>query len=285
MALSAAVKAAEHRLSERNFARLTEIIHDFCGISMNANKRTLLESRLRRRMKAVGIDDINLYCTTLFDKHSVFAEEEFVRLIDAVTINKTDFFREPMHFELLQKRILPEAVAAGRSALKLWSAACSVGAEPYTLAMVADDFCSDRRGLDYAVLATDICTSALQHALSGRYSEKMIAPIPGRMRRKHLMTARDQQRSEFRMAPHLRSKIFFAQLNLMTDRYPVPLDFDAIFCRNVLIYFDRADQIKVLERLCGHLRPGGYLALGHSESIIDIKLPLTACGNTLFRRN
>lgn len=270
------------QLSARNFQRLATFIQDYCGIKMPANKRTMLEGRLRRRMRATHIDDVNAYCRYLFEEDGL--EAEVVHLIDAVTTNKTEFFREPAHFDFLVSKGLPALAAKGKREIRIWSSACSTGAEPYTIAMVLDEFCEKQRGLDYSILCTDICTEVLGQAIAGRFAEPMIEPVSIARRQRYLMRARDPSRNEVRIKPQLRGKLSFARLNLMDEAYPIDSDLDIIFCRNILIYFDKPTQAKVLKRLCNHLSPGGYLFLGHSESIVGIDLPVVQIANTVFQK-
>lgn len=269
-------------LSAFNFERLTRFIKNYSGIALNASRRTMLEGRLRRRCRDCGIDDINEYCRILFDESGPEIDAEIVHLMDAVTTNKTDFFREPAHFDYLTGTILPEIARSGARHIKAWSAACSIGAEPYTLAMLLDDFCRKHSGMTYSVLATDLSFHALQKALIGRYPAAMIDPVPEGLKYQYVMCSPDGK--EVRMSPRLRSAISFARLNLMDETYPVPTDFDVIFLRNVLIYFDKPTQVKVPERLTRHLRSGGYLVLGHSESVSRTGLPLEPVANTIFQR-
>lgn len=270
------------QLSAKNFKRLAELIHGYSGIKMPVTKRTMLEGRLRRRMRANRIDTLNAYCGYLFDQGGM--ESEIIHLIDAVTTNKTEFFREPAHFRFLESTALPAIARTGRKSIKVWSAACSTGAEPYTLAMVLEEQRRAGGRQDYSILCTDLCTEVLGQAVAGMFSEAMIQPVPLELRRRYLMRARDARRNEVRIIPELRSRLSFARLNLMDEAYPVEPDMDLIFCRNILIYFDKATQAGVLQRLCAHLRPGGYLFLGHSESIVGIDLPVTQIANTVFQR-
>jgi chemotaxis protein methyltransferase CheR len=150
--------------------------------------------------------------------------------------------------------------------------------------MVLDEFCEKHRGVDYSILCTDICTEVLEQAVAGRFSEQMIEPVSMARRQRYLMRARDAARNEVRIKPQLRGKLSFARLNLMDEAYPIETDLDIIFCRNILIYFDKATQAKVLTRLCNHLSPGGYLLLGHSESIVGIDLPVVQIANTVFQK-
>jgi len=270
------------QLSDKNFRRLAEFIHGYSGIKMPANKRTMLEGRLRRRLRATRMGNVNDYCRHLFEGDGMAAEA--VHLIDAVTTNKTEFFREPAHFDFMAQKGLAALVAAGRREIKIWSSACSTGAEPYTIAMVMDEFCEKRRGVDYSILCTDICTEVLGQAVAGVFGEQMIEPVSMDRRQRYVMRAKDRSSGQVRITPRLRSKLAFARLNLMDEAYPVDTGLDIIFCRNILIYFDKVTQAKVLNRLCAHLAPGGYLFLGHSESIVGIDLPVVQIANTVFQK-
>lgn len=269
-------------LTPQNFNRLADFIQGYSGIKMPAGKQTMLEGRLRKRMRVLGIHDINEYCDYLFEQQGLDAEA--VDLIDNVTTNKTDFFREPDHFDFLEKTGLPALSRRGRRQIKCWSSACSTGAESYTLAMVLEDFCTVHPGMDYRILSTDLCTQVLSQALAGVYDGATIDPVPATYRKRYILQAKDPRRDAFRIHPVLRSKMTFARLNIMDRSYPIDRDMDLIFCRNMLIYFEKDVQAKVVQRLCDHIRPGGYLFLGHSESIAGIDLPLDQVANTVFQR-
>ena len=270
------------QISARNFERLARYIYDYSGIKMPSSKRTMLEGRLRRRLRHTGHATFDAYCDYLFRDDGL--EGESVYLIDAVTTNKTDFFREPKHFDFMAERMLPEFHKAGVRRIRAWSAACSTGAEPYTMAMVMQDYVERNGGPDYEILGTDLSTDVLEAAHRGVYANEMIAPVPADMRRRWVMTARDAKRREVRIHPSLRARLALARLNLMDDSYSVGEPFDFIMCRNVMIYFDKPTQAKVLKRLCDRLRPGGYLYIGHSESITGVELPVVTVANTVFRK-
>jgi chemotaxis protein methyltransferase CheR len=270
------------RLSPKNFRRLSEFISDYSGIKMPPNKQTMLEGRLRRRLRATGLPSLDAYCAYLFDQDGLGTE--IIHLIDVVTTNKTDFFREAKHFDFLREVALPAIVDEGRTSLRLWSAACSVGAEPYSMAMVVDDFADSYGPLSYFILATDLSTDVLAAAQKGIYPESMLAPVPASLRRKYVNLARQPGSRSVRIAPMLRSRIGFARLNFMDSFYPVGEAMDVIFCRNVLIYFDKPTQSQVLARLCDCLRPGGFLIIGHSETVAGFNLPLRTVSNTVFRK-
>jgi chemotaxis protein methyltransferase CheR len=271
------------QMSARDFNRLATFINRYSGIRMPQSKRVMVEGRLRRRLRNHGFTDFTAYCRYLFDEGGL--DDEAIHIIDAVTTNKTEFFREGEQFRFLFDKALPDLLS-GRNAstLKLWSAACSIGAEPYTMAMVMEDFIRRNNDVRYSILATDLCVDVLQQAVRGIYPEDLIQPVPVDMRRRYLLRGRDEHTSHVRIAPEIRRAVTFARLNLMDELYPVDRGFDVIFCRNVLIYFSRADQEAVLSRLTTHLAPGGYLFLGHSEAINNMALPLRAVGPTIFMK-
>jgi chemotaxis protein methyltransferase CheR len=277
-------------LSQRDFMRLARYIEQYSGIKMPPSKMTMIEGRLRRRLRATGLADLAEYCSYVFDKGGLSTES--VHLIDAVTTNKTEFFREPDHFRLLAQRAVPELTAGlglgmervRPPPLKIWSAACSIGAEPYTLAMVLADLGQTMTRLRWSITATDICTEVLRVAADGIYPEAMITPVPAEYRHRYILRARDRRRELVRIVPDLRARVRFGRVNLMDVRYPIEGDLDIIFCRNVLIYFDKTTQEAVLRRLADHLRPGGFLFLGHSETLAGFHLPLEVVGPTMFRR-
>ncbi|MDF0544443.1 chemotaxis protein CheR [Sphingobium sp. H39-3-25] len=270
------------RLSKRNFARLGSFIYDYAGIKMPESKMTMLEGRLRRRVRAAGCASIDQYCDFLFSGDNLAAEG--LDLINAVTTNKTDFFREPTHFQYLEKFALPDLVARGVRTVRTWSAACSTGPEPYTLAMVLEDYAERHGGPSYGILATDLDTEVLETARRGIYPAELVAPVPKLLAQKYVMHSHDPRSRTIRITPALRSTIGFARLNLMDSRYPVGNPMHLIFCRNVLIYFDKATQLKVVSRLVDCLAPQGYLFLGHSESITGFDLPLVQVANTVFQK-
>lgn len=282
MSAVATVACVEDHISKRNFDQLARFIYDYSGIKMPPTKMTMLEGRLRRRLRATGISSFDDYCEYLF-KHDGL-EQEKVFLIDAVTTNKTDFFREPNHFNYLRDHALPKLAARDLRRLRIWSSACSTGAEPYTIAMVLDDFTSGNPQRDYAILATDLSTDVLQTARRGIYSADMVAPVPPELRERYVMTPLDAHRREVRIHPALRSKVGFARLNLMDPSYGVGDPMHIIFCRNVLIYFDKPTQHRVLSRLIDCLVPGGYLFIGHSETVSGFDLPIRQVANTVFEK-
>jgi chemotaxis protein methyltransferase CheR len=270
------------RISKRNFDKLARFIYDYSGIKMPPTKLTMLEGRLRRRLRATRHSSFDDYCDFLFNEGGL--EDETVYLIDVVTTNKTDFFREAKHFDYMETVALPALAESGVRTIRTWSSACSTGAEPYTMAMVLAEFTEGRSDLSYNVLATDLSTDVLQTARRGIYAEDLVAPVPRDLHKKYVMVAKQHGRREVRMSPKLRSRVGFARMNLMDEKYPVGDMMHLIFCRNVLIYFDKQTQAGVLTRLCDCLVKGGYMFIGHSESITGFDLPLKQVSNTVFQR-
>lgn len=272
-------------ISQRSFERIAQFVTSELGIKMPTSKVAMIQSRLLRRVRGLGLRSIDEYCDRLFS--SVDGDTERVHLINAITTNKTDFFREPAHFRFLTETALPEIerAAGGLPApVAVWSAACSSGEEPYTLAMVLSEYAGARPGFDFQILATDISTKVLDAAKDGIYTKLQIEPVPRELRHKYLLRAKDRRQTLVRMVPSLRRRVSFGRLNFMDTEYGVAGMFDVIFCRNVLIYFDHPTQEAVLGRLCRKLKPGGYLFVSHSESISGFDLPLDTLGNSCFRK-
>ncbi|WP_092426580.1 CheR family methyltransferase [Devosia crocina] len=277
----------EDHLSHADFAKIATLIGNEAGIRLPPAKRLMVEGRLRRRLRALQLTSFDSYCDYVFRKDGL--KQELPYLINVVTTNKTDFFREPEHFELMRAKMVPELLQ-GRAGernplLKVWSAASSTGAEAYTCAMVLADMVKEGGGFRFSILGTDISTDVLAQGVRAVYPADQIVPVPQSMQAKYLMWARKAGvRPDTRIVPELRRLVQFHRLNLMDEKYPFDRDVDIILLRNVLIYFDKADQAKVINRLVGHLRPGGYLLLGHSESMIGTSIPVRQVAPAVFQR-
>ena len=277
----------DDHLSARDFKRIADLIGDEVGIKLPPAKRLMIEGRLRKRVRALGLASLDAYSAYLFQRDGLAAERPY--LINAVTTNKTDFFREPEHFDQLESRLVPALLELRRSErqplLKVWSAASSTGAEPYTIAMLLADMAAQRQDFRFAILGTDISTAVLEQGVRGVYATELVAPVPQAKQQRYLMHARQPgARPEVRIVPELRRLVRFAHLNLMDETYPFDRDIDVIFLRNVLIYFDKADQEKVILRLVSHLRVGGYLILGHSESMIGTAVTMRQVAPAVFQK-
>jgi chemotaxis protein methyltransferase CheR len=273
-------------MTDKHFLRLSEFIQDLCGIKLPYAKKSMLEGRLRKRLRALCINSFEDYCEYLFSQKG--SESEYIHMIDVVTTNKTDFFREPDHFDYLSAKALPELVNVQglgvRRALNVWSAACSTGEEPYTLAMVLSEFAETCAGVRFSILATDISTSVLQKARTATYEHDRVVPIPMTLRKKYLLKSKDKDKGLVRIVPELRALVRFQRLNLMDDDYEITDPMGIVFCRNVLIYFDRPTQERLLNRLSQRMVSGGFLFVGHSESLHGLDLPLVPSVPTVYRK-
>ena len=270
-------------LSSRDLNRLCRLIYEQSGITLGAEKQLMLEGRLKRRVSALKLSSYRQYCDYLFDgnHHDV---EEMVHLIDAVSTNKTDFFREKSHFDFLISRVIPELTAHDKNReVMIWSAGCSTGEEPYTLAIVLNEYRLSHPGFRFRILATDISTAALAKAERGVFSGEVVRPVPIGLQRKYFMRSRNRESNLLRVIPELRQMIEFRRLNLMED-FGLPDLAGAIFCRNVIIYFDRPTQERLFHKFSRQLVEGGYMFVGHSESLHHMDVPLVPVTPALYRK-
>lgn len=272
------------RLSQRDFRKISNLVTSTCGIKLSDSKRAMMESRLQRRLRELSLCSYDEYCDYLFSETG--QREEFVHLVDAVTTNTTSFFREPQHFDYLKESVLaPLKNACDRNRVfKVWSAACSSGEEPYTLSMVLAEFAREVPWFQYRVTATDVSPGILRKAASGIYTEDRASSIPQQLKFRYAMRSKDRSKKLVRIVPELRSNIDFRILNFMWDQW-IELDAqDVIFCRNVLIYFNKDTQFSILDKLCARLRPGGHLFIGHSESLAGMALPVMQVAPTIYQK-
>lgn len=278
----------DDHLSVHDFQRIASLIGKEVGIKLPPTKRLMVEGRLRKRIRVLGLSSFDRYGDLLFRSEGGL-EAELPFLVNAVTTNKTDFFREPEHFECMEKVLVPKLLEARRSErkplLKVWSAASSTGAEAYSIAMLLADMVAQQRDFRFAVLGTDISSDVLDQGRRAVYPADQVVPVPPAMHSRYIMHARRPGlRPEVRIVPELRRLVRFERLNLMDAAYPFDKDVDIIFLRNVLIYFEKQDQAAVVTRLVNHLRPGGYLLLGHSESMIGTSVTMRQIAPAVFQR-
>jgi len=270
----------------REFRLLSELIHARCGIKMPPSKKTMLESRLMKRLRVLGMDSYKRYCDYLLSPEGM--ENELVHMIDVVTTNKTDFFREPEHFSFLLGRVVPEIYERYRRQgvereIRIWSAGCSTGEEPYSLAMALEEYASNNRCPGCSILATDISTSVLARAEAGVYDYDKTEPVPMEMLKKYFLKSSDPEQRLVMAGPFLKERVRFRRLNFMDAAFGMRERFDVIFCRNVLIYFDKKTQEAMINRLCQHIYPGGYLFIGRSETLTGMDTPLSLVVPTVYR--
>jgi len=269
-------------LTDTEFKKLSAFIQTNYGIKMPHEKKVMLQSRLQKRLRTLEMNSYGEYIDYVFGKTG---HQEIIMMMDVVSTNKTDFFREPAHFVYLTEKVLPEYYNNNKSKLfKVWSAGCSSGEEPYTLAMVLSEFASRNPGFDYMIFGTDLSTHVLQKAKAAIYEDKRVEVVPTEYKRKYLLKSKDTNKHLVRIVPELRRRIKLKRLNFMDNDYAVNETFDVIFCRNVLIYFDRQNQENVINKLCRNLHPDGHFFLGHSESIAGINVPLKHIQPTVYRK-
>lgn len=276
------VDGPDDSLSRHNYEQIAKLVNQHTGIQLPWSKKHMVEGRLRKRTRACGRSSLDDYCRYIL-KDGGF-DAEFPHLVDVITTNKTDFFREPEHFHCL-KRLVHDWIRAPQHrdrALKVWSAACSNGAEPYTLAMVLSEMAAVQQ-FRFAILATDICTKVLDEGRRAVYSREVIEQVPAQYQHRYVMRSRASKENA-RIVPELRRLVRFEHLNLMDDDYPVDRDVNVIFLRNVLIYFDKTVQNRVMRRLIQHVRPGGYIFVGHSESMVAAGLGLDQVAPAVFQK-
>jgi chemotaxis protein methyltransferase CheR len=256
-------------VSEREFALFQELIHREAGIYLSPVKKALLEGRLSRRVRELGLKSFGAYYRRVVEEED---EDELVRLLDCICTNETHFFREPQHFDFLEKHVFPEWTAEAATAhrarrIRAWSAACSTGEEPFSLAMLLWAFFPPASGWQIEILATDLSTRALERAEAAIWPIEKSREIPPRFLKPCMLRGMRSQAGKMKVAPEIRSTVRFQRLNLIDPAYPLADSFDLIFCRNVLIYFDPELRLSVVQRLLNHLAPKGYLFLGHAETL------------------
>jgi len=271
-------------MSGDDFNRLSDFIFKQSGIKMPEAKKIMLQSRLQKRLRELKMTSFKEYVEYVFSDEG--QKNEIIHMLDVVSTNKTDFFREPVHFDFLNETILPEYMQSNRLNynFKVWSAGCSSGEEPYTIAITLQEFKNKYSKFEYSITGTDISSQILQNAALAVYKEERIANIPLELKRKYFLRSKDREKRTVRVVKELRNKVSYFRLNFMNDVYNLPDVFDVIFCRNVLIYFNRETQEEVINKLCLKLKSGGYLFIGHSESILGMQVPLQQLKPTIFKR-
>ena len=254
-------------ISDAEFRQLREFIHAHTGIALSEHKKALVCSRLSKRLRHHGLPRYSDYYVLLVENDP--EGMELMAMINAITTNKTDFFREPHHFRFLAEQVFPayKQNPHRERPLRMWSAAASTGEEAYSLAMTAREAMPSFNEQDIRILATDIDTDVLSRAASGIYTHTQASQIPEALLRRYFLKGQGTHEGEVMAKPLLKSLVHFHWLNLLEDPWPMQEKFDVIFCRNVLIYFDKPTQQKLFQRLAGVLRKDGYLMLGHSEAM------------------
>lgn len=274
--------AAPPKMSRSTFSKFSLFIQEELGIKMPGMKLVMLQSRLSKRLKKTNCSSFDKYYEYVFSPEG--RKNELFNMIDVVTTNKTDFFREANHFNYLTTKALPELTALKKK-VGLWSAGCSTGEEPYTLAMVLKDYSDSKTPkLNFSILATDISCRVLDKAMLGEYTTDQIEPVPLALRKKYMLRGQKNKEGYVKIKSFLKSYIKFKRLNLLDANYGFKTCMDIIFCRNVIIYFDKSTQKQVITQFCRSLNHEGYLFLGHSETLNDHELPLHQVAPTVYKK-
>ena len=270
-------------LTIKEFEALSRFIYSEVGIKMPLNKKTMLEARLKKRIKELGMSSYSEYSKLILNRE---AAGEIFHFINVVTTNKTDFFREPKQFDFLTGEAIPELDKLFRigseNVLKLWSAGCSTGEEPYTLAMLLHAQLNRLR--QFRIFASDVSTQVLEKASVAIYDEERVEPVPMELKRKYLLRSKSREKRLVRIVPELRRIVEFRRINFMHDDYDLRESFHVVFCRNVIIYFDRPTQESIIGKICRQLLKGGFLFIGHSESLFNMNLPLIQVAPSIYRK-
>ncbi|MCP9473283.1 MAG: protein-glutamate O-methyltransferase [Nitrospira sp.] len=268
-----------YSITKDEFRRFQKLIYDKSGITLSDQKESLLVARLMKRLRELGLQTFSQYYELVAGDQ---AGEEFARMLDLVSTNKTDFFREPKHFEFLREQILPQLERDKR--VRIWSSACSTGEEPYTIAITLYEGIRDSRQWDFKILASDLSTRVLEQAMAGVYEAERLKDVPIDLLRRHFLKGKGSNEGLFKVKPHLASIIEFQRINLMNEHFPIQMPLDVIFCRNVMIYFDRPTQERLVNKFHRYLKPGGYLCIGHSESLQWVRHPFKSVAPTIYRK-
>jgi chemotaxis protein methyltransferase CheR len=271
-------------ISDREFDLLRRLIHAHAGIALAPWKRYLVHSRLARRLQELGLSTFAEYHARLIADAT---GAELTRFINAMTTNKTEFFRESHHFDYLRSTWLPARGPCRRASdrhLRLWSAGCSTGEEPYSLAITLLAALDEPASWDVRILASDIDTEVLDRAGEGVYPLEQVAPVPRPLLPRYFLRGTGPRNGLVRVKPSVRSLVTFRRINFLEEPWPIRARFDVIFCRNVLIYFDRDTQHRVLSRLVLQLKDDGLLFLGHAEGVHGLAGGLAREGATIYRR-
>lgn len=250
-------------ITEAQFEEISELVKRLAGINLHEGKKELVKARLAKRTRQLGLKNLEAYISYVRNDNT---GRELISMLDALSTNLTFFFRESQHFAYLRDHIVPRLVAAGQKRLRIWSAGCSSGEEPYSIAMLLREQVADLDRWDARILATDLSTRVLGIAARGEYGEERFKDTPKQFVHKYFEVVQSKPSKIYRATEKLRGMIHFARLNLM-ESWPMKGPFDVIFCRNVMIYFDKPTQNRLVNRYYDLLCDGGMLFLGHSESL------------------
>ena len=271
-------------LSESDFVKISNLVYDYCGINLHDGKKELVRARLAKRVRESGCSSFPDYLNYVESDKS---GREFCLLVDAISTNLTSFFRENQHFDYLKNVFLPGLIARKQAKkdnkIRCWSAGCSTGEEPYSIAITLLDFLEGKMNWDIKILATDISTKVLSNAQEGIYDCQKVAPVLPALKHKYLSSIKTEHGQLYSVKDNLKKIVCFGRLNLMKE-WPIKGPLDFIFCRNVMIYFDKQTQQKLVSRYYDYLDKGGILFTGHSESLTGIQHSFSYIQPTIYMK-
>lgn len=269
-------------LNDKEFKLFSDFIYEKSGIFLKDNKKPLVRSRLSKRMRALKINCFKEYYDYVQNDAS---NEEIIHLLDAISTNVTSFFRENQHFEFLKTTVLPEITLKNDDYVNIWSAACSTGEEPYSIALTIQESLVDYKRYNIKILATDISKTVLEKAETGIYpSEKINKEMNNTVLKKYFEKIKNDTLIKYKIRDRLKDMIRFRMFNLNSNNWPFQKKFDIIFCRNVMIYFNKETQNKLINKFYDVLKIGGYLLVGHSESLTGIKHNFSYVKATVYKK-
>jgi len=270
----------QYPLGNDVFDRFRALVYRECGINLTGHKRAMFTSRLQKRLSQLGMTSFHDYYNLVVGERG---DAELTTMLDCISTNQTEFFREPHHFTFLREQVLPEL--ADDKTIRIWSTACSSGEEPYSIAMTLSDAIVSPSTWHCRILASDISTRMLAKAAAGQYTRARIQSLAPDLARRHFLMGKGHHEEIVKVKPHIVGMVVFRRINLMDDGYPIKSLLDVVFCRNVMIYFDRKTQAAVLARLSRYLKPGGYLFMGHSETLHGISDAYEYIAPTIYRKH
>jgi len=270
----------KYELTDADFNKLRDIIYQEAGIKLSDVKKILMQSRLIKRLRELKLDNFTQYHEYLVNNFEI----EKINFINAITTNKTDFFRENDHFEFMKSKILPDFEKKNEKELRIWSAGCSTGEEPYTIAITLNEYFNGKPSPELLILATDIDTQVLAKAQEGNYPADHLSDVDPKYLKSYFIPNENDKGTFYKVKDSLKEIVYFRRLNLLQEEYPMTKKFDIIFCRNVIIYFDRETQKKLFEKYYGYLKDDGYLLVGHSENITSLTDKFLLVGRTIYKK-
>ncbi|MCX7679724.1 MAG: protein-glutamate O-methyltransferase CheR [Spirochaetes bacterium] len=267
-------------LGDTEFEYFRNIVYRESGIRLTELKKALVQARLTKRLRQLKINSFTEYCD--YVKHNYYNEIE--NLINCITTNKTDFFREARHFEFIKQYLIPQWCEKKKRRIRIWSAGCSTGEEPYSIAIILREHFQPIDVSDVKILATDIDTEVIEKGKRGIYSADAVADVPRELATKYFLKGKGTNEGLFKIKDIVKNMVYFRKLNLLDEKYPMKGKFDLIFCRNVIIYFDRETQRMVFDKFYEYIENDGFLFVGHSETLTGLTSKFALVTNSIYRK-